>query len=397
MFVFSDLNASSRSWELFNELHVKHIQYESLSYLILPILRSGGMFHETIMVCREILGLHQSAAREVADYTGRAMESGTVSKADEFLLFHREKMCQSFTALEAKGLILDMAPLLVDEKDGALGVEHGIVGADTDFDRVKQMVTEAHNPNGVFSLLQVEGSLVDLVGKFSENRDMSVLSYEILCKRPFDSREEILSDALRRGHQHNLLIRAVLCIEATKGPKKGKVTKSSLELQKRCLSLLKCVNYTETVCKTIVLSEHFVSYLHVMRQLCLSVLTLSSGLDVTGDFVLETLDAREEVVVGAIKTAKESLQKARSNITESHNLTVAEISCLIPDCLVPCFALFQMVAKVADMFGWGRRKRKTKSCAAALSDFALLMTTLIEDLTSFLERYVSKSFFSLIY
>lgn len=79
---------------------------------------------------------------------------------------------------------------------------------------------------------------------------------------------------------------------------------------------------------------------------------------------------------------------ARNNVSDSHSLLVSRISRLIPDSLVPCFALFQMVAKVADSFGWGRRKRKTKRCAEALSDFALLMTKLIDDLLSYLERYV---------
>jgi N-acetyltransferase B complex (NatB) non catalytic subunit len=388
IFVFGCLNAASRSWELFNDLHVKHIQYESLSYLIFPILRCGGMFRETILVGREILGLHHTAAREVADYTGRAMESGAVSKAEEFLLFHREKMSQSLTALDAKGLILDMAPLLVDENDGVLGAEHGIVGADTDFERVKQMITEAHNPNGVFSLLQLESSLADLIVKFSDNRDFSILSYEILWKQPLDSAEVILRESLRRGHQHNLLIRTVLCVEATKGPKKGKVTKSSLELQKRCSSLLQCVDSTETMCSSIVFEEHFVSYLHVMRHLCLAVVALSAGLASSGEFMLETLDTREEVVVAAVVAATESLLRARNNVSEARALSVSEISCLIPDSLVPCFALFQMVAKVADIFGWGRRKRKTKRCAASLSDFALLMTALIDDLLAYLERYV---------
>jgi N-acetyltransferase B complex (NatB) non catalytic subunit len=388
VFVFADLDAPSRSWELFNELCIKHIQYESCVYLILPILRSGGMFHETISVCREVLGLHQTSVREVADYTGRAMENGAVSKAEEFLLFHREKMCKSCTALEAKGLILDMAPLLVDECNGILGVEHGIVGADTDFDRVKQMVAEAHNPNGVFSILQVQGSLFDLVNHFSENRDYSILSYEILWKREFDTTEIVMSETLRRGHQHNLLIRSVLCIEATKGPKKGKVTKSSSELQKRCMSLLKCADKTEEMCNAIIQSAQHTPFLLVMRQLCLSIVALSAGLDSTGDFGLDTLDAREEVVVTDLAAAMEYLQLARSNFSESNNMSISAVSRLIPDSIVPSFALFQMVAKLMDVFGWGRRKRKTKRCSSSVANFALLMASFIDDMISVLERYV---------
>jgi N-terminal acetyltransferase B complex non-catalytic subunit len=384
--VFGELEAPSRSWELFNDLHIKHIQYESCAFLILPILRSGGMFHETILVCREILGLHLSSARDVPDYVGRAMEVGNLSKAEEFLLFHRNKMTKSLTTLEAKGLILDMAPLLVDENDGIIAVEQGIVGADSDFDRVKQMVAEAHNPNGVFSLLQVHGSFMDLLNNLSDNRDFSVLYYEILWKRQCDTVEIILSESLRRGHQHNLLIRSALCIEATNGPKKGKVIKPNIDLQKRCLSLLKCASTTDSLLSSIVPSACNAPFLVIMRELCIVIVALSSGLDSTGEFVLETLVSREVSVCTAINRAIESLQMVRNIFKESNDMSISRISRMTADSIVTVFALFEMVAKIVDLFGWGRRKQKTKRCAASVAEFALLYAAFLTDMLSVLER-----------
>ena len=42
------------------------------------------------------------------------MEAGTLSKANEFLVFQRDKMNKSVAVLQAKGLILDSAALLAN-------------------------------------------------------------------------------------------------------------------------------------------------------------------------------------------------------------------------------------------------------------------------------------------
>lgn len=384
--VLGDVEASKMCWELYQGLSIKHIQHESCSYLILPILRSGGMFLEVVSVCREILGLHVSSAQEVPDFIGRAMEAGNMTKAEEFLLFHRDKMTNSLTNLEAKGLILDMAPLLVNEKNGILGMQQGIVGADTDFDRVKHMVSEAHNPTGAFSLLQIQGSFTDINNSLSDNRDFSVLSYEILWKRQFETTEIILSESLRRGHQHNLLIRAALCIEATKGPKKGKTIKPSLELQKRCMSLLNSIDKTDDLCNAIIPSLSNQPVLLVMRELCFLIATLSSGIDSKGEFALEALNEREDAVCSALSKAIESMQILKSNVTESKDTSTSHIHKMIADSIVPIFALLEMVAKIVDQFGWGKRKQKTKRCSAAVAEFALTFTGIITGMRLILER-----------
>jgi N-acetyltransferase B complex (NatB) non catalytic subunit len=135
MFVYSQLNAVSRSWDLFRDLYIKHIQHESCAYLILPLLRAGGFYQETISVCQEILRLQTASAREAIEFSGRAMENGALSKADECITFHRERMNKSLTTLEAKGLILDCAPMYKQNDDrDTLGAVHGIVGGESDLE-----------------------------------------------------------------------------------------------------------------------------------------------------------------------------------------------------------------------------------------------------------------------
>jgi hypothetical protein len=38
------------------------------------------------------------------------------------------------------------------------------------------------------------------------------------------------------------------------------------------------------------------------------------------------------------------------------------------------------------MFGWGKRKRKSKRCAGAMADFAIELSPMIQDLLSVVER-----------
>jgi N-acetyltransferase B complex (NatB) non catalytic subunit len=389
MNVYGGLNAASRSWELYTELNVKHIQNESCTFLILPLLRSGGMYPETISVCKEILFLQRTSGRDIAEYTARAMEHGTVSKAQEFMDFYREKMVKSLTTLEAKGLILDAAPLLVDESEVVLGSAHGIVGSETDLERVKQMVAEAHNPSGAFSLLQLDGPVAELCKQATVNADRSILSYEILAGSSFDTPEVVLSESIRRAHQHNILIRTALLMDAAKGPKKGKATKSSLESAKRTKSLLKSLSKATTAAKSLWQAPGYARLLESMIDLCIAIVALSAGMNVTGDVVYETMESREEAVFSAIQRACASMQAACKETMETNDVTVPRASRLLPECVAPVFAVFQMLAKLVDLFGWGRRKRKTKKCAEAVASFASSFAQLILGIKASIEWCVT--------
>ena len=139
--VYAELNAISQSWKCFQGMGVKHIQLDTCTFTILPYLPQGGLYNEAIEVSSGLLRFQTKTASECGDYAGRAMGNGTMGKADEFLVFQREKMNNSLSAWDAKGVILDCAAVLAtavprnkqDEDpifNGGLGVFQGIVGGD---------------------------------------------------------------------------------------------------------------------------------------------------------------------------------------------------------------------------------------------------------------------------
>jgi hypothetical protein len=387
MFLYSRLDAVSRSWELFQELYIKHIQFESCSYLILPLLRAGGFYRETIIVCQEVIRLQTTNVRDAGEFTGRAMENGTMNKAGEFLAFQRSRVNNSLTTLEAKGLILDCAPMYVqDEKQGGLGLAHGIVGGESDLERANKMVAHSHSPFATFSLLRLKGTTADNLDQFTDNRDFTILSDDLLSPRTFDSREQIISDSIRRGHHHNLLIRAALCVDATKGPKKGKVVVVSSELKKRSSSLLSSVAASLEYCNSSTQPLGYEKLSRAMLALCSVVTGISAGTFSQDQSLPDTIETREEQACSALSQALELITQARKELGLAEDQRVSRVGTLLPDYIVPIFALLQMCANIMETFGWGKRKRKSRRCAAALADLAFAVAPLIEDMKACVAR-----------
>lgn len=389
--VYSEINCASRCWNLYSELYIKHIQHESCTYLILRSLRSGGFYRETIHVCQDILSLQRTSAREAGDYVGRAMENGSICKADDFISFHRKRMFNSLTTLEAKGLVLDCAPMFVkDSSQNSIGSVHGIVGGESDLARVKQIIGEAHNPTGAFSLLRLKGSVAENRNVFSDNRDFGILSFEILQKTTFDTSEQILSETIRRSCHHNLLIRAALCVDATKGPKKGKLGKNTLESEKRSKSLLKAVAACDYCRNDATQLSGYGSLLESMKYMCLAIVVMSTGMNSCTEIEYESIEDRETAGVALLQKASQTVLAAKTELGLVEDLSIPKISRLLPDCLVPIFALFQMNAKVADNFGWGKRKRRTKQFASIVADLSESILSLLGDMITCIETLPSE-------
>jgi N-terminal acetyltransferase B complex non-catalytic subunit len=383
--VYFQLDAMSRSWEFFQSIGIKHIQLDSCTFAIIPLLLSGGLYNETIVVCNALLRFQASTARDCGDYAGRAMEAGTLSKANEILVFQRERMNKSLTLLQAKGLILDSAALFAEgvprkklDEDpihhGGLGTHQGIVGGESDFDRATQMVTEAHNPYAALSLVPWADQVGSVEEEWSDNRDFSMLSYQILYQTKRETKQEIVNDSLRRGHVHGLLIRASLVVEATKGPKKGKTVKSSDELSKRTTSLLECI---ETMSDFV---EHNLSgtealLMKTILDLSRILARFSAGLP-TIEEENDTLEQREQHGADMMdQQATPNLQKAREQVSSSSSsssstMNVTTVCSLLSNYMVPLVAVFRMCATTFDKFGLGKRKLKTKRIAGSMANFA---------------------------
>jgi hypothetical protein len=166
--VYQSLNANDRCWTLFRDLGIKHIQVDSCSYFIVPILLEGGLYQQALSIANETLKFHISTLSDTSDFVARALENGNWSKADEFLRFQRNRMNRSLTLLESKGITMDCAPLMLDQ----VGSAHGIVGGENDAGRAVRIMEEAHNSTGAPSIVSVKKEELE---RLSDNRDLSIL------------------------------------------------------------------------------------------------------------------------------------------------------------------------------------------------------------------------------
>ncbi|CAJ1965627.1 unnamed protein product [Cylindrotheca closterium] len=401
MDIYHQLDATSLSWKIYKTLSLKHIQLDSCSFVILPYLVCGGLYNETIELCNSMIRFHTIAARDCGDYSGRAMKSGILSKADEFLVFQRTKMNRSLSMLEAKGLILDSAAVLgepIERKrtehemmlHGKLGQLQGIVGGESDYDRAIQMTSEIFNPFASLSVISWAKSMereTDF-GDITDNRDFSILSHRFRFSMPLDQKHSIIHGALRRGHIHGLLLRAAIFVDGIKGPKKGKVGGPNGELKRRTESFLRSV---ETVASLKLQSEEIAStggkhLLSALAGICHALSVVGSG---TPGLEKDGLEERE--LTASIILEERSLVHLKEAQKALRNSSVKAVCFTLPNYLVPLFSLFRMLAKVCDLFGWGKRKSKGRRCASSMASFAGQFCAMIEDFRSSMARLLLSS------
>lgn len=380
MDVYARLNAVHRSWELFQRLGIKHIQLDSCSYLIHSKLIDGGLYNETIQVCNEILKFHGTTARDTGEYAVQAMENGTLSKASEFLEFQRNRMDSSLSLLETKGRIMDCAPLVfLNTKKQAAGMNYGIVGGEMDLERATDLVREVHYPFGAPNVMSISFKVPSIGAEsISDNRDISILSHQILYKASFATKDQLVQDSIRRGLLHGLLVRLTLCMDATKSPKKGKVTKASDQLQKRCQSLLDAVDRTsQFVDESDDMNISYKEFVNAMLVLCRVVALVSAGMPSSDK--QDTLANRETNAAQLLESIE------FSEVTWS----VPEVCRFLPDILIPFSAVLRMTANVFALYGWGKRKCHTRPNAGALAKLAKNLVTIVESMQNEMERYVT--------
>jgi N-terminal acetyltransferase B complex non-catalytic subunit len=399
--VYRQMDAAARSWEYFQMICLKHIQLDTCTFTVLPYLLEGGLYNEIIEVCSALLRFHGATARDCGDYASRAMEAGTLSKADEFMEFQRLKMNQSLTLQYSKGLILDSAPLLAtavpsiknDENPflkGGLGITQGIVGGKEDMERAIQMVVESHNPYASLSIVSWAnhcGSLAN-VDVLSDNRDLSILTqFSTLVMPVTQTKEAMVQETLLRGHVHGLLIRATVCLDAMRGPKKGKVVKSSPALERRTQSLLSCVlTASEMVDHQMVIRNDTVrasqKLLRAFLDLCRLLAVINAGMPRMDE---DSMEQRENRAADMLSNhAIITLKQAREELVASTSIKI--VCALLPSSIVPMFAVFRMCSDVCTAYGWGKRKLKTKKVAGALAEYAREFNLLLQDMINCVKK-----------
>jgi hypothetical protein len=123
-----------------------------------------------------------------------------------------------------------------------------------------------------------------------------------------------------------------------------------------------------------------------MLALCSVVTGISAGTFSQDQSLPDTIETREEQACSALSQALELITQARKELGLAEDQRVSRVGTLLPDYIVPIFALLQMCANIMETFGWGKRKRKSRRCAAALADLAFAVAPLIEDMKACVAR-----------
>mmetsp|Transcript_48190 Transcript_48190/g.95509 ORF Transcript_48190/g.95509 Transcript_48190/m.95509 type:complete len:1029 (+) Transcript_48190:70-3156(+) len=111
--VYRALGAFEAAVSLFNELKIRHVQVDSLSWLLVPGCAATGLFTEVQKQLREVLRIHRSSRRDAGDYCVKALECGNYTKAVEIAEFQRKRMDLSLQLHSARVDLCGLELLLV--------------------------------------------------------------------------------------------------------------------------------------------------------------------------------------------------------------------------------------------------------------------------------------------
>jgi hypothetical protein len=384
--IYSKAGATMRAWEIFESMDVKQVQLDSCSYLIMQHLVNGGLYNEAVRQAGKILNLHTNSESDLCKYMAMAFENGNLHKGREMLHWHRNNMIPSLQLLEAKGIIMDLAPLHnydspdINQSHSPIGLSHGLCGGDNDKERVEKIVRDASNYFGAPSILRFshEGAC-DI--SLCDNRDHDINQFEILERTNYELN---MKESIFRSHIHSVLSKFVLFCDAVKPPKKGKVVILDVKdiLIQRGMSLMISINEFEK--KTLSNGGDAISYLSkTLTAVIRSCIVVSTGRNVLLDQGIDdslfhdSLSKREEWCLPYLADAA-NLCKETIKVWDLYKKDLITSTCrLVPDILIPVFATMNVIAKIFSIFGWGKRKRNTKVAAASLADVASCLNDLV--------------------
>jgi tetratricopeptide (TPR) repeat protein len=109
---YSELGSFSRGLELYNGLDTKHIQVESLSWLLYPGCIRCGYYAEALERSRNVLSLHRTSAQETAEHAAEASVRGNYMQMMDMIQFQRTRMDCSLQMMLAKAHAVQMELLL---------------------------------------------------------------------------------------------------------------------------------------------------------------------------------------------------------------------------------------------------------------------------------------------
>ena len=422
---FARLGATERALCIYDDLEIKQIQLDSCSYIILPLLIKGGMYTSAIKLAALILRLHGATSKDIKNYSSDALGNGLMFKTNEMVTFQREKMRPSLQLLQAKSFLLDTAPLMIPselEKNGTtagggglkhsgvggptkppslvgLASEKGFCGNDTnDLTRAEQLVIDAESHFNAPSIIHFAGqtSAIDDVVS-SDNRDFTIYYYESLYRTSHSTERDMIINSLRSGHVQGLLVRAIMAVGCASAPKKGKVPKSTNERSYRCQSLHYAVSRATEFGREAFLNDDVSQSLwDACCQLCNAIIVIING----DGRVVDTLAEREVVATSYIESTMQMITNGRTALSSCHStvgidkderslLMSARVCQLLPEYVVPLYVFIETTARLFALFGWGKRKHRTKSSSGALASAAKSLQDLISDMLLVMNQYRS--------
>lgn len=100
--VYQELGAFQPALLWFNDMKVKQIQVESISWILFPGCFRAGFFLEATAACKEITSFHRGCSKESSDYIIKAFATGTYTQTLEIDSFQKNKMDRSLQLALAK-------------------------------------------------------------------------------------------------------------------------------------------------------------------------------------------------------------------------------------------------------------------------------------------------------
>jgi len=386
------IGSGLRAIEVFDDMNVKQIQLDSCSYFVLRNLLDSGLYKEAIDQAGKIIRLHSTSEKDLCSYMPRAFENGNIRRGREMMSWQRNQMSASLQLLEAKGLIMDLAPLLnygdLDDPKSPppLGIVCGLVGSgdDEERERVEKIIRDSANFLAAPSILNIATESTSFNKLWSDNRDFTVNEHEILEESNFVL---LPQESVIRAHEHSVLAKLVLLSQSIKPPKKGKIVKvqDGEALDKRSNSLCQAISSAEFF-----LSGTKTHYSSVHSTLFRAALKLSkafsiivAGRDVSNAPIdpTDSLTKREERIAPLLREVVVLINESASLWNGHSSDEGTSVRRLLPDILITLFATLKTTANACATFGWGKRKRTTKPIAGCLAEVAGRLQVLVEDLT----------------
>jgi hypothetical protein len=130
------------------------------------------------------------------------------------------------------------------------------------------------------------------------------------------------------------------------------------------------------------------SLLHVSIELCRFLAVISAGMPNVGED--DSMELREQRSIDLMrKQGLVRLKVAREKLTPFLNIKM--VCSLLPNYIVPLFALFRMCDTVCTVYGWGKRK-KTKKVSGVMAEFAHELNGLLHDMLKCIQKCPESSF-----